>query len=156
MGYRETMTSTIATVVILRARSKVPIHGTQNISLHPMDDNEYLQRKDEWHVGASSGSWTRVCRLKGETCNHTSIAAPCLSEKLFRISQLNIHVSVFMEMVFCFVHFKNKNTNHVCQQVVVNSVTMARLTAVTLSCLSSSTRHEIIRGVGDTWCVHRW
>ena len=37
---RETYNSTIATLVLLRARSTVPIHGTDVLRPYPMDDEE--------------------------------------------------------------------------------------------------------------------
>ena len=46
-GYRATWNSTTATLVLLRAWSRVPIHGTDILHPHPMDDddeyNGYIQ-----------------------------------------------------------------------------------------------------------------
>ena len=39
--YRETCNSTRATLVLLRAWSKAPIHGTDVLRPHPTDDDEY-------------------------------------------------------------------------------------------------------------------
>ena len=58
---------TTVTLVLLRSRSKVPIHGIDILPPHPMDDNEYdgyIQWTDEWYVGASSGNWNRSSAWK--------------------------------------------------------------------------------------------
>ena len=71
LGYRETCSSTTATLVLLNARSTAPIHGVTIVRLHsPVDDeyDEYIQWKDERYVGVSSVNRSRVFRLKGETC----------------------------------------------------------------------------------------
>ena len=41
IGYRDTWNSTTATLVLLRARSKGPIHGIAILRPHPSDDDEY-------------------------------------------------------------------------------------------------------------------
>jgi len=75
LGYRETWYSTTATLVLLRAPSTAPIQETDEY-------DGYIQWKNEWYVGASSGIRTRVFDLKGETCNRSATATPsCIEER---------------------------------------------------------------------------
>ena len=92
IGCRETWNSTTVTMVLLRARSTAPIHGIAILRPHPSDYDEYDGYINEKmnDVGASSGHQIRVFRLRGETCNRSTTAAPLCNKRPTHIQYISL------------------------------------------------------------------